>query len=306
MAVVVSLAAAITGVVAITPAPAHAAWRAWTEIPGGGSTFDAPAITTTTDGSVWVLVRGTNNRIYFNRLRGSGWSGWHEVPGNGFTYAAPAVTGDPYGDLNVTVRGTDGYLYLARWYDDSSGVGTWYGWDLQVGEPTPTWAPTVMWNPSRYRYETYIRKSNNRIYSCFGYYCSTFSEVGGGGSTLASPAAGWWPGPAGGYGYLVVRGTDDRLWRTTKTQSVSFGTNWWTWHNTFTTWDTPSVAVDGVGNLDVVARGTDNGVYWVRPSSVTRVGTLTTPSPVAAAHTRNGLCLVARQWDERIVYTCGP
>lgn len=307
LAQLLSITALLAGSAAVAwPAPAQAAWTGWREPAGYGRTYDAPAITTTTDGSVWVFVRGTDNRIYYNRLKASQWSGWIEVPGGGFAWSAPAVTGDQHGDLQVVVRGTDERLHLARWYDNSSGVGTWQTWQRLVDSGTTPSAPAVLTNERRDRLETYVRQSNNRIYRCYGYYCSGLTEVAGNGFTPSAPATGWWPGPESGYGYLVVRGTDNRLWRTTKTYDVAFGSNWWTWHPTFTTNDAPSVAVDTLGNLDVVVRGTDNQVYLVRPSTVTNIGNFTTPSAPAAAHTPYGLCVVARSMDNRIFYNCDP
>ncbi|HEU4426489.1 MAG TPA: hypothetical protein VFR67_28445 [Pilimelia sp.] len=308
LARLLGVAAMLAGSLVVGPAPAEAAWSGWREPAGYGRTYDAPAITTTSDGSVWVVVRGTDDRVYFNRLRASQWSGWIEVPGGRTTWVAPAVTGDPYGDLNIVVRGTDNRIWIMRWYGDTAGNGSWdTSWRVLVNSTTPTLAPAVLWNHTRYRLETYVRQAGNGLYRCYGYSCSGWTALDGGGATPSSPAAGWWPGPPSGYGYLVVRGTDNRLWRTTKTYSVAFGTDWWTWHSTFTTPEAPGVAVDTVGNLDVVALGaTDNQVYLVRPSTITRIGTFTSTSAPAAAHTAYGLCVVATSMDNRIYYNCDP
>ncbi|WP_141753640.1 hypothetical protein [Streptomyces agglomeratus] len=44
-----------------------AEWNGWSVIPGGGITFDAPALTEF-DGDLWLFVRGTDNSIHYNVL----------------------------------------------------------------------------------------------------------------------------------------------------------------------------------------------------------------------------------------------
>src|SRR6478735_740974 len=67
-------------------------WTGWSQVPGGGATPDAPGATTY-QGRLYVFVRGTDNKIYLNRLTGSSaWTGWSEVPGGGFTPSGPAAT----------------------------------------------------------------------------------------------------------------------------------------------------------------------------------------------------------------------
>jgi len=42
-------------------------WNGWSVIPGGGTTFDAPALTEF-HGDLWLFVRGTDNAIHYNVL----------------------------------------------------------------------------------------------------------------------------------------------------------------------------------------------------------------------------------------------
>ena len=96
-------------------AQALATWSGWSEVPGNGFTKDAPEAISY-HGRHYLFVRGTDDRIYLNRLTGNGWSGWSEVPGGGFTLSAPAAS--VYrGVLRLYVRGTDDRIYVNR-YDD--------------------------------------------------------------------------------------------------------------------------------------------------------------------------------------------
>ena len=46
---------------------------------------------TTYQGQLYVFVRGTDNKIYLNRLTGSSaWTGWSEVPGGGIHAIKPS------------------------------------------------------------------------------------------------------------------------------------------------------------------------------------------------------------------------
>ena len=60
-----------------------------------------------------AFVRGTDNRIYLNRLRGFLWSGWSEVPGGGLTPSGPAAT-SYRSHIYLFVRGTDNAIYVNR------------------------------------------------------------------------------------------------------------------------------------------------------------------------------------------------
>ena len=88
MAAATLLAVGATGHADTKLAPA-AFWTGWSQVPGGGATPDAPGATTY-QGRLYVFVRGSDNKIYLNRLTGLGsWTGWGEVPGAGQTPSAP-------------------------------------------------------------------------------------------------------------------------------------------------------------------------------------------------------------------------
>ena len=63
-------------------------WSGWSEVPGAGLTLSASAAVSFDD-ALRLYVRGTDDRIYVNKLSNGTWSGWSEVPGAGATGDAP-------------------------------------------------------------------------------------------------------------------------------------------------------------------------------------------------------------------------
>ncbi len=77
----------------------------WTLVPG--LTSSSPTLTPWLSGNAYVLVvRGTDNGLYFNKYIGSGWQGWSVLP-QGSTSQGPAATviGN---NLYTVVVGSDG------------------------------------------------------------------------------------------------------------------------------------------------------------------------------------------------------
>ena len=95
-------------------------WSGWSEVPGHGLTPSAPAATTlylTAGNTLYLFVRGTDNKIYVNTFaNGTTWSGWSQVPGNGLTPDAPGAlagaTSGTAGFVALSVRGTNNRIYL--------------------------------------------------------------------------------------------------------------------------------------------------------------------------------------------------
>ena len=110
--------AAASAVALVVPdyAAAQVQWTGWSEVPGGGLTRDAPAAVAYGD-RLYLIVRGTNDHIFVNRLDGTTWTGWSEVPGGGLTLSGPAAA--VYRDrLYLIVRGTNDHIFVNR-YDGS-------------------------------------------------------------------------------------------------------------------------------------------------------------------------------------------
>jgi hypothetical protein len=97
-------------------------WSGWSEVPGHGIPTSAPVVTTlylTAGNSLYLFVRGTNNKLYVNTFaNGTTWSSWSQVPGNGLTPDAPGATAaatntsGTAGFVALSVRGSNNRIYL--------------------------------------------------------------------------------------------------------------------------------------------------------------------------------------------------
>jgi len=70
--------------------------------------------------TVWLAVRGMDNRLYLNRLDANGWSGWRRVS-TGSTAASPAIELASGSVLHLAVIGSDG---RSIWYTQVHSNGT--------------------------------------------------------------------------------------------------------------------------------------------------------------------------------------
>ncbi|MFD9591938.1 hypothetical protein ACFWA9_04150 [Kitasatospora sp. NPDC059973] len=78
----------------------RASWGAWQSVPGGGLTYDAPAVAESL-----LVVRGTDNGLHWNTFDGGlSWTGWQRA--GGLTYSAPALTHSG-SFFTLVARGTD-------------------------------------------------------------------------------------------------------------------------------------------------------------------------------------------------------
>jgi len=133
------------------------AFGGWLRIPG--LTPSKPALVSTPDCRLFLVVRGADDRIYLNVFSGSTWSGWRTIPGSTVDSPAIALLGNV---LHIIVRGkspTTYSLYHGR-FDTSSN--TWLGWTLMSGS-TPS-APDLATDPVGGRIFLAVRGMNNRIY----------------------------------------------------------------------------------------------------------------------------------------------
>ena len=84
--------------------------QTWDSPPPGGSSADIPAVSS--DGrTLYLVVRGGDNRVYYSALNfttGS-WSSWVSL--NGTTGVTPRLAMDSSGTLHLFVVGTDGIIY---------------------------------------------------------------------------------------------------------------------------------------------------------------------------------------------------
>ena len=86
--------------------------------PGSGPAASSPA-----PGRFDIVVRGTDNRVYFRSWNGSSWSNYAWLNG-GQTTQDPDAFG-VLGRTNVYVTGTNGFLYQTQRPSGSASFGAW-------------------------------------------------------------------------------------------------------------------------------------------------------------------------------------
>src|SRR5438067_5953218 len=145
-------AAVVTATVAsaeeVRQAPGTAAvaagsnWTGWSQIPGGGTTPDAPS-SVTFGGKQRLFIRGQDNGIYVNIFDGSTWSGFNQVPGGAKTPSGPSAV-EFNSKLYLFVRGLDDSVW-----DNVFDGATWCGWNRLSGpSTTPSGPAAVVYNGS--------------------------------------------------------------------------------------------------------------------------------------------------------------
>ncbi|MEM4863347.1 MAG: hypothetical protein QW706_09265 [Candidatus Nezhaarchaeales archaeon] len=133
----------------------EAVFSGWNRLPG--STLSRPVLTSSYD-FVFIVVRGSNNRIYYGYLDTTDdrWRGWRSLP-SGSTIDAPAAV---YlgGRLHIVVRGSDGYSLWHSWVDPFTGEFS--GW-FRIPGSTPS-APYLTTDGEKLYLA--VRGRDNKIY----------------------------------------------------------------------------------------------------------------------------------------------
>lgn len=184
----------------------NGAWASsWDRAPGG-ATPDTPA------GALWtdvagcnpicveydfliVVVRGTDNGVYWNVLEISpspGWGSWSSIPG--VMKGAPVLASDPTicppsstspcsGLVELVVRGTDNSIYHKTF------TGAWSSsWDTPLG--TTIAQPAFSFSGVSRIFTVVVAGSNHAIY--FNRYDTGWHEwISLGGATNSGPAVTW-------------------------------------------------------------------------------------------------------------------
>lgn len=113
-------------------------FQGWTRLPG--QTSSVPTLTSNqTLNRLYLVVRGLNDRIYYNAWNGVGWEGWIALP-TGTTCDGPAtaVIGDR---LHFVVRGMDGNTLWHGYLEDPADPESFSGWSWLSGATSS--APTL-------------------------------------------------------------------------------------------------------------------------------------------------------------------
>jgi hypothetical protein len=102
----------------------------WTMLPG--ATPSSPALAASSDGKLYLVVRGMDNFLYWNCYTGNSWVGWRIIPG-GYTNSGPGATVDA-GKLYVVARSSSNDIYICGM---DLATSQWSGWTKLVGS-TPS------------------------------------------------------------------------------------------------------------------------------------------------------------------------
>jgi hypothetical protein len=167
-----------------------------------GQTSDQPAcVAVNISGAyyLYVVVRGTDNALYFNLYEPSlskPWGTW--VGLGGATNSPPTLIYDDYGSnprLELFVRGTDNAIYHKAGTINSAGGVTWAGSWESAGGATPS-AVTALWGGSDV-VDAFVQGTNNAVYMDFMLLPTsgtgdTFTGWGAiGGATSMAMGRGW-------------------------------------------------------------------------------------------------------------------
>jgi hypothetical protein len=194
--------------------------------------------------SIEVFVRGTDDQLYFKTWNGSTWSEF--TPLGGVLTSDPTAVSWENGRIDVFVRGTDNGLWH-KWFAN----GAWSEWEPLGGVLTS--APDASsWAPNRL--DVFIRGTDNQLWHKWwdGSSWSAYEPLGG--ALTSGPGAVSWDANRID---VFVRGTDNQLWH-----------RWWdgsSWQGYqplggALTSD-PDPASWAPNRLDVFVRGTDNQLW---------------------------------------------
>jgi hypothetical protein len=222
-----------------------------------------------------VVVRGTDNSLYFNEYSSAvlHWGSW--VALGGATNSPPNLIYDNYNSnnprLDLFVRGTDNGIYHKAGTINSSGAVTWGGWE-SLGGATPS-TVTAMWD-SLDTVFVFVRGTDNAVYDNFMYLPSSGTSdtflgwyAAGGATSMAMGIDGADRADGIAFCPFILVGTDSALYGT---DFQYFGTSWYTTSQiyasaggTVTAPPAVSVGYPGAANdVDVLVTGTGGGIYF--------------------------------------------
>ena len=268
----------------------------WTSL--GGATLSSPAVTGIAGSRVDVVVRGADNRIYHKYYKSvGGWSGWTSLGGATNDQPAVAIAG---AYLHVVVRGTDNGIYHKKFILPD---GPWDVSWTNVGGATLSTPALATDGSSLF---LFVRGTDNGIYYKFwaSSWEASWSKVPGATNDIPAIAI------LQGYMHLVVRGTDNGIYHNTA-DGYYWPPTWYGWTRILGATISPPTleAVTSPSNyLNLVVRGTDNGIYYNRWASSwlaswINLGGATIDRPDLYANTPGGtLLLFVRGADNGVYY----
>jgi hypothetical protein len=220
----------------------------------GGSTIDKPACAVL-NGALYVIARGSSNGTYLNTflLKSRAWSpsGWQIL--SGWTSSTPVLVATSPNRLDLMIRGTNNGIYHMEMVTGNWPTVFLFPWDSPGGT---TDAPVAVVSDGT-ALHVVVKGADSGIY----YNNLTLSAgswagwVGLNGGTATVPAIAL---DSMGTLHVVVTGLDNVVYHKAKPR----GGSW-------TAWDSPggstpsAVSISTVGpDLEVVLKGTDNGIYF--------------------------------------------
>lgn len=229
-------------------------------------------VTTTT---LYLVVRGSDDRIYYRTWDGTTWLGWTALPGATTDSPAAAVLDN---DLHIVVKGLTGEIWHG--YVDLA-TSVWSGWTMVSGATPST--PTL--TASATKLYLVVRGTNDGIY-----YNSW------------TTATGWegWTGLPGATTdqcaaavlsdnlHIVVKGSTGRIWHGYVDLTTSVWSGW-----SLVSGGTPSTPelAASTTTLYLTVRGTNDRIYyssWTGSwGSWTELPGATTDSPATAVLSSN-------------------
>lgn len=238
---------------------------------------------------LYHVVRGVDNRIYYNVWNSTHWAGWASLPGATRDSPAVAVFGN---NLHVVVVGMDGGLWHGYVNLTDS---TFSAWTLLSGA-TPS-APTLA--ASATKLYLVVRGNDDRI--CYrswdGITWSGWASLLG--ATANRPAAA----VLGGNLHIVVNGLDGNIYHGYVNLTTSTFSGW-----TPLSGSTPSPPelTASATKLYLAVRGNDNKIYYRSCDGSSWGGWTTLPGAttdgLAATVLDNNLHIVVRGTDGNIYY----
>jgi hypothetical protein len=260
-------------------------WSNWESL--GGVLTSAPGASSRGVNRIDVVVRGTDNAVYFKAWNGSSWGPYASL-GGVFT-SAPASDSWSSSRIDIVGRGTDNALYHKAWN------GVWSGWGSLGGVIT---ADPAICSWAANRLDVFVRGADNALWHKWwnGSAWSGWESLGGGLSSGIGAVA-WGPNRLD----VFARGMDNALWH--KWWNGSSWSGWESLGGVLTS--APAASSQAVNRLDVFARGADNALWqksWNGSSwsGWTSLGGVLSSSPAAVSWGPGRIDVFARGMDNAL------
>ncbi|MCC6751287.1 MAG: hypothetical protein IT371_26780 [Deltaproteobacteria bacterium] len=246
-----------------TPGPAQPPVSAWETIPGAETFNSNPSGFADAGGQTYLFFRGADGAIYERRRTDrEGWMSW-SLKVEGSARSAPAAVVDAQGRQSLFVRGTDDRVYLRQRVD-----GTWTGWQT-VDPYMATNEPPAAAVDGQGQLFLFLRSTANQLLE------NLWQGTSWRGWTLVPSlptdralAAARRPD---GRLELYARGTDGRIYRALRKDTLVFGQGYEGWQAlpdaTEPLLSAAAVAPGGDGQLRVYAVGSRRTFFELAPGA---------------------------------------